>query len=939
MAGIRLFGSALHEHADPARRIAGVATLAPDSEELAALLAADPAPEVRAAAAGRCTHLDALAAAWEAEPDPAVRAAIAPALGAALALAPDGVRAAAVLGATTCTDAIRADVVHRAAEADRRRGALAAIRDEAALIELALGAELAETRLAAAECVHGEESLRKLADAAENKDRGVARHARKRLDAIGEIRGRAVEADALLEQLEALASKPGPILTAVIELNRRWQALDLRDDLARLARCDAARQALQARFDREHEEQRARARFERRVDEWVAAVAAPASADSVATRRDELAALRDDLARLRDEGATHPDAAVRAKLDTAADRLARCEQEAQALAGAEALVVEAEQLAAGTSIDNAKLPERWQALDRETRTPSLTRRFEAALLVVEQRRLAQVRAAEQEMQAARQRVHSLLHVAEQALAAGQLQAARTAVDDIRAHKGGAGLLPKPTIQRLGRVTQQLTELERWESFGQRQARVQLCERAEGAIALATDPPRAAVEVQKLRKEWQALDQQHPGVPGTLWERFDRACEKAYAPAARYFAEQAALRKQARKQRDEFIAAAAAHAPTLLAEPRDWRAIERWLRETEQRWREGELGSVEPKAWKAFDAQLKAALAPLRDALAAARDEAKARRTALIEEVTALAARATEREAPSQVKAIQARWQAQAKELSLPQRDERALWERFRAACDAVFQAREAQRRQEDDRKHEGRRALEEICAQLEELARANETDEQRVRRTLRDLQDQWRQKTRAPHAAPRGLEARFASAKAAVDAALAGRSRAREAALWQTLAAKERLCDTLDAGSRARTFDPANVPDDTAARERWAALPVLAAAWERAMLGRRDAALAALTDASAASAHVARIARGALARREMLLELEMSLGLDSPPELKAQRLALQVKRLRDRFQSASAPGAHSAAERLAAWCAEPGVADAQDRERIARVFAAIERAR
>jgi hypothetical protein len=71
----------------------------------------------------------------------------------------------------------------------------------------------------------------------------------------------------------------------------------------------------------------------------------------------------------------------------------------------------------------------------------------------------------------------------------------------------------------------------------------------------------------------------------------------------------------------------------------------------------------------------------------------------------------------------------------------------------------------------------------------------------------------------------------------------------------------------------------------------------------------------------------------------MSLGLDSPPELKAQRLALQVKRLRDRFQSASAPGAHSAAERLAAWCAEPGVADAQDRERIARVFAAIERAR
>ena len=116
-----------------------------------------------------------------------------------------------------------------------------------------------------------------------------------------------------------------------------------------------------------------------------------------------------------------------------------------------------------------------------------------------------------------------------------------------------------------------------------------------------------------------------GRPKALWERFDHACEKAYAPAARYFAEQAAQRKQARKEREEFIAAAAAHAPTLLAEPRDWRAIERWLRETDRQWRDGDLGSVEPRHGRVFDAQFRAALAPVRDALSAARDEAKARR--------------------------------------------------------------------------------------------------------------------------------------------------------------------------------------------------------------------------------------------------------------------------------------------------------------------------
>ena len=49
-----LFRSALHEHPEPAQRVAGVAELAPESQELARLLASDPAPEVRIAAAQRC---------------------------------------------------------------------------------------------------------------------------------------------------------------------------------------------------------------------------------------------------------------------------------------------------------------------------------------------------------------------------------------------------------------------------------------------------------------------------------------------------------------------------------------------------------------------------------------------------------------------------------------------------------------------------------------------------------------------------------------------------------------------------------------------------------------------------------------------------------------------------------------------------------------------
>jgi hypothetical protein len=49
MINKRLFRSALHEHADPAQRVLGATELPPGSAELARLLGADPAAEVRAA--------------------------------------------------------------------------------------------------------------------------------------------------------------------------------------------------------------------------------------------------------------------------------------------------------------------------------------------------------------------------------------------------------------------------------------------------------------------------------------------------------------------------------------------------------------------------------------------------------------------------------------------------------------------------------------------------------------------------------------------------------------------------------------------------------------------------------------------------------------------------------------------------------------------------
>ncbi len=925
------FGSRLHEHADPAQRVLGISALAPDAPALVALLTADPSPEVRAAAAQRCRDAATLFGALKAESDPQVRATLSASLGGVLATTTDPGVAGAVLGAPECPDDVRAEIALHTQDEARRSAAIAGIVDEDLLVHIALDAERASVRLAAAERVHAVEPLRRLLKGAIDKDRGVARLARERLDAIQRRIEHASAADAILKEAENLLAQPGTIVMAAVELDRRWSALSLADDADRRARWEEIGRLMKERFDRELDDQRARTQFEQRLTNWLAALQSSASTSGLPALRDEVVALRSEAERLGDGTAV-------ARLDPAERQIAQWEQAAPAVAAAEALVAEAEQLAADTTIDDAQLRTRWEAVDAAGRTPVLAERFNAALIVIEHRRDAYVRANQQEQVGARHQLHAALHEAEQALAAGQLHEARIAADRARSLKVHAGLLPKPSVQRLSRVVQQLTELERWEKFGQQNARVQLCERAEALVLATTLAPAAlARDVQQLRADWKKLDEQHAGVPKPLWERFDSACERAYAPAARHFAEQAALHKQARKQREEFIAAAAAHAPTLLTEPRDCRAIERWLRETETAWRGTTLGSVEPGTWKKLDARLKAALTPLHEALSAARKQARQEREALIAEAEALAAKGTERDLPSRVKDLQARWQAHAKSVVLQQRDERALWERFRTACKAAFDARTGSRKEEDRRKHGQRKALEDLCQQLETLAQSSDPDEAEVRRVQREVQDQWRKAIAESGPVPTALDARFKVARTGVEELLRGRSRRLEAAVWEARLAKERLCDELDAlvlGDGAA--EPAAAER---VQHRWSELTPLSADWESKLAARRDAALRALADEDARYDLVERIGECAPERRDALLELELMLGIPSPADLQAQRLAVQVKELRDRFKRTASGGAASAADLLQKWCSLPGVAEPRDRERCGKIVAGLERRR
>jgi glycosyltransferase involved in cell wall biosynthesis/class 3 adenylate cyclase/tetratricopeptide (TPR) repeat protein len=114
-----------------------------------------------------------LAAAWQGATDPAVRVSLASALGRAVSTTQDHARASAFLAADECTDAIRCEVARRTRDAERRRTAIAAIRDVQALIQLATATGDAALRDAAAARLQGWE----LEDATSSQDRPTSRPA------------------------------------------------------------------------------------------------------------------------------------------------------------------------------------------------------------------------------------------------------------------------------------------------------------------------------------------------------------------------------------------------------------------------------------------------------------------------------------------------------------------------------------------------------------------------------------------------------------------------------------------------------------------------------------------------------------------------------------------------------------------------------------------
>jgi hypothetical protein len=805
----------------------------------------------------------------------------------------------------------------------------AAGSDDAALLRLAHEAPAVDLKLAALAALTHEDALKQATREFREQDKRLFRAAKARWETAVQRREAFEQAPLLIATARNLLEQESIPANRLVEVDRAWDALNtsLLDE-ALVRDFAGLRAQLGARLREHGETGQALARWLGAADAAIHAVTAGLAELARGATPAHTEATRKAAATLLQLTTEAP---VANDPDGEAHRSGKIDAANRALALAFSVVERAEFLRAlpvtgltDEAEEKAKI-EQWRSFPEvsdDTLQSVLAHRFSDwrnASSQERQREREARRRHESELNAEQKKrrlaeMQRHVELAEAAHAAGQVAELTRLMSVI-----DSALKPGPVNAELARrieaLRQEQQRLRDWQRWSGGQRREELVAEAQALAKLAGEKVALKAHgeaIEKLRERWKELDKLGAATSKALWVAFDGALKAAYLPVAAHLEKLKAARKDNLEARNKIIEALA-EAKTRLEGTPDWRGLARTVEEARVAWRK--LGPVEhtvpreaQKGDQAAATRYAAALQALESPLTAAYAEASRQREAFIASARALGeAKPLARDAIDKVRALQAQWQAHAKGLPLPRREENALWTAFKAATDAVFEARDAARAAREAEANAPTKAREGIIDALAALP-AESTGAQ-IKRALADADTAWRFSPRihGPQAAK--LDARFRVARDAANKRLREVADRAARAKYDALLAAMRLCDEREASPGSGGLD-----------ERWSALADLPAAWKSAMdarwLGTTASKPQALPDT--------------------LLNLEVALSLDSPPEFEAARRQLKMNALK--FAMENRRSGAATPEDVERWLLQAAATPRPDelaRTRLEKIIAAV----
>lgn len=340
---------------------------------------------------------------------------------------------------------------------------------------------------------------------------------------------------------------------------------------------------------------------------------------------------------------------------------------------------------------------------------------------------------------------------EDALEQGSVQVARQiekALRDIDTKRNYRQFrLNEDLKERLNTARKQLSNLVSWAKWSGAVSRDELIATAEKLGSLSLSPQEIVDTVSALREQWKQMESQG-SAPKDLWLRFDAACKLVYAPAAAHFQAQSELRQENLLKAEALLQQFAIEVEQILNHLSDWKLLRIKVLEMQQAWKK--LGHVDRKERARLDKEFDALLSTLKAPLEQRQREEIQAREKMIAEVEALDI--SQKSSQDQLRSLQQRWQMQASSVPLQRRDEQQLWERFRAACDSVFEKKRQLAESADQQRANNLAAKRSICQQLMD---ADMDDRETILQTINTATQAWRQLGHVPRAQEQAIEKEF----------------------------------------------------------------------------------------------------------------------------------------------------------------------------------------
>ncbi len=781
----------------------------------------------------------------------------------------------------------------------------ASLRGDRWLGQVAQQARGAETRYAAARRIESDAMLEQVAHACRDKDKRVYRHCTDLLLQRREAQVRSQRATEIADELQALLATVPLLSPRLFELRKQVEALGdggldacrelLEQGMTRLRLESEARRDLQAK-------QRAAATLAaecehadwpwgEQLETWCARLEPLAQAASLP------AWLADEPTARALKGSLDEIEACLSALTMDTDRAQVCEQFLTVLEEGTAADVDPKAWDALPKPEHASLRQalevRWRAL--HTQAPC-----EPAPAPPPVRKPPRFE---------HDRLREPMEQLDLAIEQGHLATADTVMQQIKTTL--TGHRPDAALEHhLHDLQARLETLRGWARWGSGQAREHLIASARDLQSAERDVEELALAIPALREDWKRLNAHGPAAKGQ-WEDFDTALEQAYKPVAALRAEQAARKAEALAAKEALCAEWEAEMAGVLQKPPDYKSIEARRTQMIAQWRASpQAGFRDERALrKRFDALI----GDIDSRLEAARTAECTRREQLIAAALALENQPDLRLAMTQAKSLQGSWSTPG--VRLKRQDEVKLWQRFRAACDAVFARQDALRAEQATQRQERAQSRQNLLETFE--AALTGTDAAGIKQALARFRVEWdatnsRENTDRLDTRARELQQ---GAQTRLDELHDKKNRRR----FELLVAKAALAERIEQAVLS------GAPLDTLAAEvqaLWEAMPALPGKVEN---------LLALRYAAANRVTPAELAAGRTLRETLLLDLEMALDLPSPEAYAAVRRERQLASLQRHFGADSAQQPDPEAM-LLRWYATPALIDEDFNRRIAPVI-------